>query len=278
MVGASLTHNGEELLETRGGVADYVTRRSTMGIPFLHPWGNRIEGSYTAAGKHVEIDPATQTPPLRPDPNGLPIHGALAADPRWTVTETSADETTATLVARFDYTTEDLLEVFPYPHTIEQKITLENQTLTVKTTITPHDGPVPIAFGFHPYFKLRDAANAEIDIPATTHIVTDARSIPTGETEELPIAAGPIGVRSWDDGYERISEETAFVVTDGNRTISITFAQSYPVLVVWRPEGGDFICIEPMTAPTNALVSGDGLREATPGNPFTASFAIAVRG
>ena len=35
MVCCSLTHDGAELLETRGGVARYVERRSTMGIPFL---------------------------------------------------------------------------------------------------------------------------------------------------------------------------------------------------------------------------------------------------
>jgi hypothetical protein len=32
-----------------------------------------------------------------------------------------------------------------------------------------------------------------------------------------------------------------------------------------------------MTAPTNALRTGTGLRRAIPGRPFTARFSIAVR-
>jgi hypothetical protein len=31
-----------------------------------------------------------------------------------------------------------------------------------------------------------------------------------------------------------------------------------------------------MTAPTNALVSGDGLRRAEPGEPFEATFRVRV--
>ena len=36
------------------------------------------------------------------------------------------------------------------------------------------------------------------------------------------------------------------------------------------------VAIEPMTAPANALVSGDGLRFAAPGEPFSASFRLTV--
>ena len=42
MVGCSLRHRGEELLGQRGGLRTYVAERSTMGIPLLHPWANRV--------------------------------------------------------------------------------------------------------------------------------------------------------------------------------------------------------------------------------------------
>jgi aldose 1-epimerase len=45
---------------------------------------------------------------------------------------------------------------------------------------------------------------------------------------------------------------------------------------VYAPRAGQFICFEPMTAPTNALRSGDGLRVLAPGERFTAGFSIAV--
>src|SRR5438045_8456535 len=85
MIGASLEHRGEELLGQRNGLAAYEAKGSTMGIPLLYPWANRLAGlEYDAAGERVSIDP--DSPLVRVDPNGLPIHGLLAANPRWEVT------------------------------------------------------------------------------------------------------------------------------------------------------------------------------------------------
>src|SRR5689334_5267 len=84
MIGASLTHRGEELLGQRNGLAAYEAKGSTMGIPLLHPWANRLSGmTYKAAGKSVTLDP--DSPRLKLDPNGLPMHGLLSASPHWQV-------------------------------------------------------------------------------------------------------------------------------------------------------------------------------------------------
>jgi galactose mutarotase-like enzyme len=47
---------------------------------------------------------------------------------------------------------------------------------------------------------------------------------------------------------------------------------------VFSPPGAPFVCFEPMTAPTNALRSGGGLRQVAPGGRATAVFAIEVGG
>jgi len=44
MVCCSLRHGGVELLGQRRGLATYAATGSTMGIPFLHPWANRLAG------------------------------------------------------------------------------------------------------------------------------------------------------------------------------------------------------------------------------------------
>ena len=67
-------------------------------------------------------------------------------------------------------------------------------------------------------------------------------------------------------------------MSDGGRTIAVTFERGYPVGQVFAPAGSSFICFEPMTAPTNALRSGAGLRRVMPGREFAAAFSIAVRG
>ena len=56
----------------------------------------------------------------------------------------------------------------------------------------------------------------------------------------------------------------------------MTFARGYPCAQVFAPAAGQFICFEPMTAPANALRSGDGLRLVQPGERFTAAFSVAV--
>ena len=51
----------------------------------------------------------------------------------------------------------------------------------------------------------------------------------------------------------------------------------YPFTQVYAPDGTDAVAIEPMTAPTNALVTGgDGLTFVPPGETFAAGFSISV--
>jgi aldose 1-epimerase len=45
---------------------------------------------------------------------------------------------------------------------------------------------------------------------------------------------------------------------------------------VRAPEGEAFVAWEPMTAPTNALVSGRALRHVAPGDSFAATFTVNV--
>ena len=85
MIGISLTDSGTELLGQRRGLDAYVADGKTMGIPILYPWANRLgANTYTAEGTTVTLTPGRNG--VRADPNGLPIHGVLAAYPRWRVT------------------------------------------------------------------------------------------------------------------------------------------------------------------------------------------------
>ena len=74
MVGCSLTHRGDELLGQRKGLEEYARSGSTFGIPFLHPWANRLSGfGYAVGGQEVALD--RDSPLLRVEEHGLPIHG-----------------------------------------------------------------------------------------------------------------------------------------------------------------------------------------------------------
>jgi galactose mutarotase-like enzyme len=279
MLGCSLTHNGEELLGQRGGLPRYEATGSTMGIPLLHPWANRLAGqSYTVAGRTVDVPAGS--PLIRTDPNGLPIHGVVNASPHWEVMAAGADDTTAGLSARLDFGAQpELLEAFPFPHELRIDVTLRGATLAIRTVLTATgDGPVPVAFGYHPYIVLPGVPRTDwhVEVPTTRRLVLDERMIPTGAVEDVAPHDGPLGDRTFDDGYAGIEDGTRFALTGGGRRIELELADGYPFAQVYAPAGEELIAFEPMTAPTNALASGQDLQFAEPGKPVSATFAISV--
>jgi galactose mutarotase-like enzyme len=156
---------------------------------------------------------------------------------------------------------------------------LDPAGLTIATTLTATgDVPVPVAFGFHPYLRLpgTDRSTWVLDLPARRYLFTDARSIPTGHHEDEHATRLTLGRRAFDDGFTRIAPGARFAVADGRRRIAVTLVRGYPAAQIFSPPGGQFVCFEPMTAPTNVLRSGDGLRRVAPGGAYTAVFRIDV--
>lgn len=282
MIGCSLRHEGEELLGQRGGLAKYADTGSSMGIPLLHPWANRLDGlEYEAEGITVRLDPDRS--PVRLDPNGLPIHGLVSASRFWEVTGAGADVDAATLSARLPFADHpELLAGFPFPHELRVEIRLAGRVVSVRTTLRPTgDIAVPVAFGYHPYLRLPGVPREawEVTLPVRAHAELDDRGIPTGAAEAVGVSPGPLGDRVYDDLYPRLDDEPVFALQGAGRRLEVRFDQGYPVAQVYAPEGQEFICFEPMTAPTDALARGGReLPLAEPGSEFTAQFSIAVRG
>jgi aldose 1-epimerase len=259
MICRSLTHDGEELLAQRGGLAAYEARGSTFAIPILYPWANRLSGwEYSFAGRHVELDP--DSPISHKDEHGMPSHGVLAAARDWILT----DVTDHTLEARLDFGADPLrAAAFPFPHTLVYSAAVSDTGLAIALEVEAgSDGPVPIAFGFHPYLTLPGS-------PRESWTVT----LPVGDGG----LDGPLDHRDFDDGFdELLGDPPIFAVEDERRRVSVTFADGYRVAQVYSPEGSDFIAFEPMTAPVDALRSGTGLGSVAAGESFTAVFTIQI--
>lgn len=280
MIGVSLRDGDEELLGQRRGLQAYVDLGKTMGLPFLHPWANRLSArSYSAAGVDAELRDGAAG--LRFDPNGLPMHGLLAASPDWGVEPplVPGGDERAELVASYDFSDPALLASFPYPHEIELEVTLTRGRLQVRTTVIPtSDRAVPLAFGFHPYLTLPGVPREEwtVELPAMSHRPVDGRGLPTGAANPAPAERFALGDRTFDDGYTGVADGSQFVVAGGGRRITVTFNEGYPAAQVFAPADDAVICFEPMAAPTDALVTGEGLRVAEPGHPAVATFSIEV--
>ncbi len=275
MLCSSLRHEGAELLAQRGGVRAYAEHGSTMGIPLLYPWANRLAGErYPVDGGEVELP--RSSPPLKFDVNGLPLHGVLPSCLNWEL----LDNAQGALRARLRWDAPELLAVFPFAHTLELRARVAGAELAIETHVhADSDVAVPIAFGFHPYLTIAgsDRRAWEIELPARERLLLDARMIPTGASEPFARRRFVLGDGGWDDAFADLIEPPVFSLADGARQIELRFLDGYSYAQVYSPAGEDFICFEPMTAPTNALRSGDGLRFAKRGETFRAAFAIAVR-
>ena len=264
MVGCSFEHEGTEFLDLGDGLDAYGDRGATMGIPLLHPWANRLARPLPASDL------------LPRDGNGLPIHGVLPRVLPFTV----IDATSSRLEAKFD--THDhpaVLDVYRHPHSLTVEATLLADGVEIRTTLLAQGRrPLPVSFGYHPYLHLPGVPRAEwmIENPARTHLHLDERQLPTGIRDAVRVSRAPLAERSFDDAYTDLGPQPRFTAEAGGRTLAVEFLEGYPYAQVYAPAERDIVCFEPMTAPTNALATGDGLTWVRPGEIYTAAFRITV--
>jgi aldose 1-epimerase len=273
MLGASLRHRGMEMLRRVEDLDGAAASGRTAGIPLLHPWANRLSGfRYRAAGREVNLDPSS--PLLHLDAHGLPMHGVPWCRLAWELTEARQDF----LAARLEWTRSDLLAVFPFPHRLEMAATLRPDGLTLETTlIASSEGPVPVSFGYHPYFGLPDPrAQWRLELPTMRRLVLDPRGIQTGDEVPFDGLDAQLGELAFDDGFALMAEQASFSIAGAARRITVEFLEGYPYAQIYAPKDKDYIALEPMTAPTNALTSGRGLRLVKSGEQFRAVFRICI--
>jgi galactose mutarotase-like enzyme len=280
MICCSLRHRGEELLGQRNGLRAYVDHYSTMGIPFLHPWANRLgTDRFEVGGRRVDL--TLPDLPLKRDGDGLPIHGLLPAAPGWRVERHLELDGGGMLAASFDFGAyPHLLEAFPFPHRVEIEATLVEGSLEIATSVTATAAvAVPIAFGFHPYLRLPGVPRADwiLEAPVRERLVLDGRGLPTGEREPVAIETGTLGERTYDDAFLAPPPGTAFALVGPDRRLELRMDSGYPFTQIFAPADTDAVAIEPMTAPTNALLTaGPELTFVPPGETFGAAFSIQV--
>ena len=247
----------------------------------LVPWPNRVrDGSWTWDGVTRQL--ALTEPEQR-----NAIHGLVRWMP-WSVVERSTSA--VTLACRS----------FPqpgYPWTLAVRTTwaLDGRGLGVRTEITNVSGTAaPVAAGFHPYLTLAGPRidEAVLTLPADTVLVTDARSIPTGSrpvagTEfdfRTPRAVGAQAIDHAFTGLTRTADGRCTVVlasADGARSVELWVDEAYLYLEVFtgdtladparRRQG---LAVEPMSAPPNALASGEALVTVAPGASWTGNWGI----
>jgi len=261
---------GRQIVVAIAPSAGNLTREMTVkghqvlgpqGIPFLAPWANRLdEQAFYANGKRYGFD--MQLGNVRGE---HPIHGFLAAA-KWEVVEAKADASSAWVTSRLEFFKQpDWMAQFPFAHTISVTHRLQDGALDIAIELRNLSAePMPVAIGFHPYFRVDDSPRDAwtIAIGARTEWVLAPDKIPTGETraieQRFPDPRGAL-LRDHDldhvfgDLIRDASGRAVMSVAGTSQKIDVAFGQNYRAAVVYAPKGRDFICFEPMAGITDAM-------------------------
>lgn len=252
---------------------------SACGITLV-PWPNRV------AGGRWHLDGSEQQLDLTEPAKGNASHGLL----RYTAYR---------VVERQPHAVTLGAQVFPqhgYPFQLDTTVRhelVEDGMLITHAIRNVGRGRAPFAVGSHPFFRVGDhyPATLTVTLAAATRFEVDENSIPVGT---LPVAGTPfdlsrgprLGDLDLDTGYRDIDADadgvctTRFEAPDGTAT-ELWQDASFPYVQVFTPRNfprdgvkGLAVAAEPMTAPANALASGEGLLWLGEGETWRASWGI----
>jgi aldose 1-epimerase len=190
----------------------------------MAPYAGRVrDGRFTFGGE-------TWTLPLDMPPHA--IHGVVYNRP-WTI----VDAWTISI---------DLAEPWPFAGTVTQRFALEPGLMRVIMELHAAE-PMPASIGWHPWFRRRlepgsSAEDVTLRFAPEVMFERDPAGIPTG-------ALIPPTPRPWDDCFTGVRHDPALRWPDG---LELSIGSSCDCWVVFD-QRDDAICVEPQTAPPDAI-------------------------
>lgn len=269
---------------TVGGV-DLVQRYDPGPAPLsagttLFPWPNRVEdGTWWWRGELQQLD---ITDPVS--------HCAINGFLEHTVLDVSHyDETSLELRAEIDRPP-------GYPFTVGFTIAYELRAEGIHVrhrVVNLGSEPAPVALGAHPYLVVgtEPLNDLVLTVPAPKRLPLDRRHLPgrprdvSGSTFDLRA-----GVRVSDvpdhiafANLAPTADRIRMTLSGRNQAVELWADPEFSWAQIYRTNefpgpGGPIpaIAVEPMTAPANALRSGDGLRWLPPGADWAPSWGISL--
>jgi aldose 1-epimerase len=239
---ASLVVGGHEILVTEGAGPIW------WGCYPMAPFAGRIrDGRFKFAGRVHQLE--RNLPPHA-------IHGTVFDRP-WRVVARGPDRVTLAV---------DLGPGWPFEGRVTHAVSVQPGGLDATLTLEA-DEPMPAWAGWHPWFRRRlGGVPLELDVDAASMYVRGADGLPTG-------ARSSPSPRPWDDAFTGLRAAPR-LRWPGVLELEVTSTADVWVVFDERADG---VCVEPQTAPPDAIsiaqVEGSAPPTAAPGRALSASMA-----
>lgn len=234
----------------------------------LSPFACRIPG-----GRYTHENHSYQLQNLSAD--GSSVHGLLY-NRAFKVVDEFYDENLASVQLKYNYRKED--GGYPFYYRCEVTYTLlPGNLLQVKTTIINlSDTAIPLADGWHPYFKLGGTTDDwTLQFNASSMLEFNEDLVPTGSviTNLDYLEEKSLEGASLDNCFilDTDGSGVACILSNPVKKISISFFpdETYPYLQIYIPPGKTSIAIENLSGVPNCFNNNIGLLQLQPGHSKT---------
>jgi aldose 1-epimerase len=250
--------------------------RSFKG-PKLSPFPCRIPaGKYQFENKEYQLS--------RLFADGTAIHGLLYNKP-FTITDEVTGNSSGEVSLEYNYDKDDT--GYPFEYTCQVRYSLQaGNLLEVTTTATnPGKTALPMADGWHPYFKLGGKIDEwQLQFHAEALVEFDQQLVPTGrlaqyDTFESPHAIGDTFLDNCFALKPGIVSPACELYNPANRLrVSFFPDPAYPYLQLYTPPARESIAVENLSGAPDCFNNKMGLLSLLPGHSqiFTARYKVSV--
>lgn len=167
------------------------------------------------------------------------------------VAEFDADEGAVRLMTEWSRSV-----TFPWAGKITMRVLLRDALLRIEMMITNRDDtPMPFAFGFHPYFAVPDAQKSLFSVKHHAEQGFDNVQKRTVKVNKnIDFAQEELDLHLLDHPSSSMS-----MFMKDKLLATIRGCEDFAVWVLWSKRGKDYVCVEPWTAPADALNTGERL-------------------
>lgn len=241
----------------------------------LFPFPNRLDqGRYEWLGKQYQF-------PVNNAATENAIHG-FVRDEAFEVEYVFLAKDHASILCKYTYL--GTRHYYPFSFSLEVEFMIhDNGTFTLEAAChNLSDQPIPIGFGWHPYFRLTGKADDHLmQLPACEQVAINERMIPTGGRSKFVDFQRKkrVGDTFLDNCFcnEKTSGSYKMTLEGAGHRIDVKAnARQFPFFQVFTPPHRESVALEPMTCNVDAFNNLQGLVTLAPDKEWKGKMEIVV--